>query len=285
MESSEPLLVWRSTEEAEYVPITAGEHGRGFYCPYCGELLVKTSVQTADWQGDLSGMDCFFCGWTQWHMEESWCSLYDEAQDRQAILLERTLSDPDLAISEIRAALSHSPSMAVELTPRRFEEVVHSVYRELGYDAVLTQQSKDEGRDLILFGKSPKDFAIVEVKRYANRVGVELVRQLRGVQLREDAPRAILVTTTGFTAGAKKEAAHRVPARKGYAMELVLISELLSEIAVTHEPLADVMASGRGRENYRRWFNDTFQLSVRDTVNPLVESGGPKTLITGWWRS
>lgn len=117
-------------------------------------------------------------------------------------------------------------------------------------------------------------------------MGVEIVRQLRGVQLRDDAPRAILVSASSFTAGAKREAADLVPARLGYSMELVTISDLLAELGLTDEPLASVMATDRDRSSFRRWFRNTFKVTDTEgrTSNPTVRNGGPKSMVLGWWR-
>jgi Restriction endonuclease len=220
-------------------------------------------------------------------MAESWCSLYDEEQFRQSILTELESSDTSLAESEIRAGIVAAPERALLLSPRRFEQVVAGVYRDLGYEAVLTRSSKDRGRDIILYGKVGATYAIVEVKRYKSRVGVEIVRQLRGVQLREGTDLAILVSASGFTLGAEREASDSRPVRRGYSMMLQDISDLLDQLGLTEEPLVNCMASSRERDKYRRWFGTTFDLT-NDTgavVNPTIRSGDTKTIVPGWWRT
>ena len=282
------FLRWRAAEDAEPVPSVHGDLGPTCCCPYCHEILVCSHVETADWQGDLDGLDCCFCGWSQWFMAESWCSLYDEEQHQQSILDEVQPNDPSLAESEIRQGLTADAERAQLLSPRRIEEVVSSIYRDLGYVSILTQRSRDGGRDLLLFGNSEgnaQEFAIVEVKRHRERVGVEFVRQLRGVQLRDGAPLAILVSASGFTAGAQIEAASPRATRHGFAMELRQISDLLAELGLTEEPMANLMATGRARADYRRWFESEFRASDREGGNPVVTGGSPTTMVLGWWRS
>ena len=263
------------------------EHGWTQLCPYCGEVLVDTHIVTVDWQGNIDGLDCYFCGWSQWHMAESWCSLYDEEQYQQSILEKIEADDPTAAEFELRAGLVADIARAQMLSPRRVEQMVSSIYHDLGYEAILTQESRDGGRDILLFRKTAgkEEFGIVEVKRHRERIGVEFVRQLRGVQLREEAPLAILVSASGFTAGAKIEAASSGPTRRGFVMELRHLSDLLAELGLTNEPLINVMAVGRGREEYHRWFASEFEADVsRKGGNPLRSSGSDKTLVLGWWR-
>jgi hypothetical protein len=284
MSKSHGFLAWRSTEEAEYVTPQQGPFGSGKYCVYCGELLVETFTETAHWEGNLTGLECYFCGWFQWHMSESWCTLYDEEQFRQAILVDLDVDDPSLAESEIRAGLVGDRMRAQLLSPRRFEELVANIYKDLGYEVVLTRSSRDDGRDIILYGKGHEEFAIVEVKRHKERIGVEFVRQLRGVQLREDAPRAILVSAAGFTAGAQAEASHHGPVRRGYTMALTDISDLLSELKLTGEPLINVAAAARDRGPFRTWFTKAFSGigESRGKANPRIADGGPTTIAAGW---
>jgi Restriction endonuclease len=285
MPKSPGFLTWRSSEDADHINTKEGPFGVARYCPYCSEVLVDESVVTADWQGNVTGLNCYFCGWFQWYMAESWCSLYDEEQFKQAILIDLEPNNPSLVESEIRAALVADSKRSLLLTPRRFEEVVSGIYKDLGYRSVLTRSSKDGGRDVILWGKSSEDNAIVEVKRYKDRIGVEFVRQLRGVQLREGAPRAILVSASGFTTGALSEAKHPGPARHGFVMELADISDLLSELGLTSEPLANISAIDRDRTPYRAWFAETFNSGTSHTGNPQINSGGPETIVAGWWRA
>lgn len=124
MGGSHGFMTWRSSEDAEHVRYVAGRLGRARYCPYCGELLVETATETADWQGNLGGLDCYFCGWFQWHMDESWCSLYDEEQYRQAILVDFDINDRSLVESEIRLGIAADSGCALSLSPRRLEELV-----------------------------------------------------------------------------------------------------------------------------------------------------------------
>jgi HJR/Mrr/RecB family endonuclease len=249
--------------------------------------LVEVQISTVDWQGDIEGWTCYFCGWSSRFMHESWCSLYDEEQDHSAILIALSYGDPTVAEEEIRQALTADARNAHHLSPRRVEEVVAGIYRDLGFDAVLTQASKDGGRDILLFSMpgKPGSHGIVEVKRHRDPVGVEFVRQLRGVQLREDVPLSILVSSSGFTAGAQLESRSANPRRLGYEMELREVAELLDAMDLTREPMMNVMARDRDRLNYRAWFSAQFDPKKFEWSmgNPVLRSGSDRTLAVGWW--
>lgn len=94
------------------------------------------------------------------------------------------------------------------ISPREFEEVVNKVLQDEGFETTLTQQTSDDGRDIIAtkyeMGK-PVVFYI-ECKRYGkkNSVGVSIVRSLYGVQSSDRINKSILVTTGHVTRGARR---------------------------------------------------------------------------------
>jgi restriction endonuclease Mrr len=101
-----------------------------------------------------------------------------------------------------------NPQEMKKMDRRLFEELVAELYRGFGYEVELTKQTKDGGIDIIAIGRE-----IVEVKYLiqckrpdpGNIVGVEPVRQLYCVKVREKATKAILATTARFSKDAKIE--------------------------------------------------------------------------------
>jgi HJR/Mrr/RecB family endonuclease len=103
--------------------------------------------------------------------------------------------------------LSVSPTELLKLSPREFEELIAELWRRFGYEVELTARTKDGGRDVIAVRKAEADIRfLIECKRYRpeNKIGVALVRALYGVKVHEHATKAILATTSTFTAGAEK---------------------------------------------------------------------------------
>jgi Restriction endonuclease len=95
------------------------------------------------------------------------------------------------------------------LHPREFEELIAELFTKEGYDVFLTPASHDNGVDLYVTKRTQLGslLYVVACKRYRPErpVGLDLVRQLRGTVEREGATAGILVTTSSFSAGARKE--------------------------------------------------------------------------------
>ncbi len=77
-----------------------------------------------------------------------------------------------------------------------FEREVASLFTKSGLQPRLTPASDDKGIDLVL-----GDGAVVQCKQHKNPVGPAVVRELYGALVASGAPRAILISTTGFTPG------------------------------------------------------------------------------------
>ena len=108
--------------------------------------------------------------------------------------------------SELAYEISQKPQRMFEITPRQFEELIAYVFENHGFEVELTKRTRDGGRDIIAIKDElgiPSKY-IVECKRYAkgNKVGVDVVRQLFGVQMSEGANKSIVATTSYFTKGA-----------------------------------------------------------------------------------
>jgi len=114
------------------------------------------------------------------------------------------------SVSELIEALKSSPYLLGELTSRQFEEIVAEVFRAKGFQVDLTKRTRDGGKDIIAIHTDSlgiKNKYFIECKCYAesNKIGVDIVRALHGVKNIKDGPnKAIIVTTSTFTSGAKK---------------------------------------------------------------------------------
>jgi len=95
------------------------------------------------------------------------------------------------------------------IPPRSFELMVAMLFEALGFTVEVTPITRDGGADVVAMkapalGLSPIK-TIIECKRYTlpKKVGVEVVRQLRGAMYSYGASRGIIVTTSYFTKEAK----------------------------------------------------------------------------------
>lgn len=95
------------------------------------------------------------------------------------------------------------------MDPYVFEHLVRDLLEAMGYDDVtVTKQSGDKGVDVaatVQFGiTSVKE--VVQVKRYKSNVQRNHVDELRGALYHHDAIQGTLLTTSGFSSGAKDAA-------------------------------------------------------------------------------
>jgi restriction system protein len=105
------------------------------------------------------------------------------------------------------AARQSSMTALLALHWSEFETFTGEVFRGLGYCVDETgRDGPDGGMDLIL-RKGGRKF-IVQCKHYrARQVGVQIVREMAGVSVREKANGAIIVTVGRFTRAARADAA------------------------------------------------------------------------------
>lgn len=90
------------------------------------------------------------------------------------------------------------------LTPSEFEQYVAVLFEKAGYDVRRTGGSGDHGVDLVL--KRGKTTSVVQCKRYEDTIGPSTIRELIGAMTNVGMREGFLVTTSGFTAGALREA-------------------------------------------------------------------------------
>lgn len=105
---------------------------------------------------------------------------------------------------EILAYFGSHPEQLYVLPPRKFEELVASVFRNNGFDVELTPQTRDGGVDIIAIERSSltgRAKHLIECKRYdrSNKVGIGILQRMLGVVEHHRATKGILVTTSSFS--------------------------------------------------------------------------------------
>jgi len=207
------------------------------YCIFCTEKLeLLHSEYDPPRDRDESGIQkylfvCSVCG--RWkadgrqRSDATWTGnlqdLYEKTAEIEitygavASLRELDLADVSMPISEVRSYLAAKYEKRFSLHPKIFEETVASVFRDLGYKAVVTAYSCDDGIDIIL--DRGGEVVGVQVKRYKNSIEVEQVRSLVGALILEGMTRGMFVTTSTFQRGVEGTA-NRLRTR-GYPIELI----------------------------------------------------------------
>lgn len=126
---------------------------------------------------------------------------------REELYVEETEKKPDILFTdindEIKKYLKSHPEKLHDLSPRKFEELVASIFKDLGFDVTLTKATRDGGSDIIAsIRNAVTSFLIlVECKKYSpeNKVGVGIIREVAGVHTLRNPSKSIIVTTSTFT--------------------------------------------------------------------------------------
>jgi restriction system protein len=109
---------------------------------------------------------------------------------------------------EVLAYFGRHPELLHSLPPRKFEELVASIFRNNGFDVELTPETRDGGVDIAAVQKNVfagSTLHLVECKRYLpeNKVGIGTVQRMLGVVEQHRATQGIIVTTSTFSREAK----------------------------------------------------------------------------------
>jgi hypothetical protein len=87
-----------------------------------------------------------------------------------------------------------------EMTPKEFENLVASLFRNRGFSAKITGGPGDAGID-IRVSKGPDNF-IVQCKRYKDKVGVGAIRDFYGALVSSKLEKGYFFTSGDYTSGA-----------------------------------------------------------------------------------
>tara|TARA_R110002050_G_scaffold9504_1_gene32916 strand:+ start:55702 stop:56457 length:756 start_codon:yes stop_codon:yes gene_type:complete len=147
---------------------------------------------------------------------------YMQSLNEKGSYQEELYSEPELAPSadaqlvittiddQIKTYFKKNPEKMYDLSPRKFEELVADILKDMGFDVELTQATRDGGRDIIAHVKNSvcSYLTHIECKKYApdNKVGVGIIREVMGVHHLRQATKSIIVTTGFFSKDAVKEA-------------------------------------------------------------------------------
>jgi restriction system protein len=221
-------------------------------CLFCNEVLrvLKHESDSAQIyesehkQEILHVRTCDICGWW-WATKTDYRAMtnigkykaIDPAEyidnrlwGASAVLKSLDLTDISTPISEVRNELIRNYKKAKgEIQYTLFEETVATVFRDLGYHAVATGRSGDDGIDVVLTGKNNETIG-VQVKRYKdkNRIGVAQIRDFMGALYDKGWLKGIFVTTSDFQSGAQP-LTERLAAR-GTRIELVNANRFYEEL-------------------------------------------------------
>jgi HJR/Mrr/RecB family endonuclease len=271
--TSEALFVWRSSAlfDPDNVPKLYRPYVEYSHCPFCNTRYRKTYYSPWGYRyrekpllhplydglapqnviQHLSKYSCTLCGFVL-ENEVLGTTIGKHASVGFLVLAKLDINDSRLGLDELGTHLSRRFSDAFALSPRRFEELVADIYRNLGYHSRLTQQTRDGGYDIVLLERATNRQVIVECKRYkeGRRVGVAAVREVLGVQLDLGVPHAKIVTTSEFTQPAIKMSEKLKQRQCGYELDLVDAARLVETLRVYNSKLPPLHADKRFSRGY-----------------------------------
>ena len=110
---------------------------------------------------------------------------------------------------ELKRYFAKHPEKLHDLSPRRFEELIANILKDLGFEPKLTAATRDGGRDIYAYLKNEVTsfLMFVECKKWSekNKVGIDVVQRVYGAAKAGGAHKSMIVTTSIFTLPAQKE--------------------------------------------------------------------------------
>lgn len=199
-------------------------------CKFCDNSMVRVKTiwpENPDWPRNFVEPQvhcCPVCGWwvkKEDHHGEDNAGAYAFTRTFGAVgsLREFDVSKSDAPIKELRNYLAAQFDSRKNLNPKKLENIVASIYRDIGHTNVcVTGQAHDGGVDIVMDG-SDDSMVGVQVKRYKNKIEAEEIRSFAGALMLKGFTKGIYVTTSDFTRGARETAGKAEG--KGYRIELV----------------------------------------------------------------
>lgn len=94
----------------------------------------------------------------------------------------------------------------LEVDPFMLEDLVSTLFRNMGYDVLQTKKTNDGGIDCILNNDDPiiGGKVIAQVKRYKNNIDIPKLREFESVLRNSDAMKGIFISTSSFSAQCEK---------------------------------------------------------------------------------
>lgn len=124
---------------------------------------------------------------------------FDDVEPSQVITIDE----------QVKAYFARHPDRLYQLSPRRFEELIADILRDLGFECDLTPATRDGGCDIYahIRNRVTAFLLFVECKRYKpeRKVGIEVVQRVHGAVEAAGAHKGMIVTTSFFSQPAINE--------------------------------------------------------------------------------
>lgn len=179
---------------------------------------VHKLIYASDLRGYFNGNDqllqtCPVCGWWVASLLEGHAP--HMTHDGGYLILRRAcgalkeldLADVSIPTDELRRYLLAKYGDRFDIHPRKYEEIVGSVFKDFGFRVRVTSFSGDEGIDVIVFDGTGGTIAGIQVKRQRGKITAEQIRSFLGALVLKGLTNGIYVTTSSYQRGAAIAAA------------------------------------------------------------------------------
>ncbi len=116
------------------------------------------------------------------------------------------LTDISVPLDEAKQYLKAHYSARYQIHPRKYEEVIASVFRDAGYRVRLTSYSGDDGVDAIVLDGDQGDVIGVQAKRHRDKIEAFQIREFAGSLVLNGLTKGIFITTSSYSRGANRTA-------------------------------------------------------------------------------
>lgn len=225
------MPIWKYSE---YDILTESmiQQNRCMFCNIRMKNIYKESVYKKNKEINI----CPICGW--WYIAEQELCTYRihgnytfNCFGVRGTLKRLDLIDVNQPIQDIENYLKVKYEDRYNVHPKIFEDVVGSVFRNIGYISNVTAYSQDGGIDVILYNCNGDKIG-VQVKRYKNSIRVSQIREFLGALIENGMTRGIFVTTSRFQKGVSKSVEKF--SKQKYKIELIDGDKFLDLLKISH---------------------------------------------------
>lgn len=204
--------MWEYREAGRLITIDAVVSDDCIYCKNPLVLLPSANFESGVKRLFVQLSICKLCGWwTVYRVHQNeyprTAGIAEGYSGSVGCLKQFDLNDISMPLKEVRQYMCAKEDSKFDVHPRIFEEVVCSIFKDLGWTARGTAYSGDGGIDVILDGQDDNTIG-VQVKRYKKerRIEAEQIRSLAGALIQGGHTKGIFVTTSNYRRGAKQAA-------------------------------------------------------------------------------
>ena len=222
-------------------------------CPFCGVALQEAScisnegietyeeaIKDTENLKSIKPQICPVCQWwqvVQLNIDLMWKSGHSRGIYTQAILKTTGVSDKAIPTDELGRYLSKHPDHVYYIHDKKMEELVAAILREhQNCEVKHVGKSHDRGVDLLLV--QSEEITPIQIKRRTQpgkAEGVQVVRELMGVMLREGYKNAMVVTTADrFSPDAHRDVSDLLMSGRADKFELLDYHRFTAMLRETH---------------------------------------------------